>query len=143
MSTEPVEILAIAKMLLANSNEIKKADGDSCEPSCRSAASRAYYAALHAVSHAIPDDLAPPNPTHSTTSHKDILDAVTLWSKAPRNGRTEAGLISKALVRLRKLRKAADYQLDDEFTELQANEAIQVAERTLIQALRACDRAAT
>jgi len=77
-----------------------------CESDLRSSASRAYYASLHAAFVALPLDLAPDSSARSSgSSHMVLIDAVTLWAKSIRPGRSDARVVARNLQRLKNIRK--------------------------------------
>lgn len=132
MSIEPHDFLATANRLI----------GNNMESDLRSAASRAYYCALHSASAALPKDIAPSNADlRKKGSHKTILDALELWAKGEiRNGRTEAAILAKALPKLRNIRQKADYELDHNFSAEEAHRAIAIATSVVDGARRVARR---
>ena len=83
------------------------------EADMRSCISRAYYAALHTAFDALPEDRKPNLKSHDSSSHSKIIGAYDGWSKVPGHHRTDKRLIKEALVSIKKLRKQADYELDE------------------------------
>lgn len=130
MSIEPKDILATAQKLHEG--------GADTESDLRSAASRAYYAALHAAHLALPNDLTPSvSELRSDGSHEAIIRAVDVWAKAVRNGRNEAKLIERNLRSLKSIRKTADYELTGNFLISKSLRAITDAKEVLVDAARA------
>lgn len=110
----------------------KTSDGTCCEASLRSAASRAYYAALHASLKAVPIEFFPTEAElNARDSHNKILDAIVAWGNSTTPGRTEANAIRRELPRLKRLRKTADYSIDSDFSENEAIEALARSSRIL------------
>lgn len=128
MSISYDEIFKVATALSTQ----KDADGNLCEASLRSAASRAYYAALHAAMGAIPDQFLPSEAElESKDSHKTIIDAVIAWGNSLTPGRTEAKMIGREFPRLKRLRKNADYGISSDFTATDKDEALARATKIL------------
>ena len=120
MSIEPKDILATAKRLHDG--------GSTAEADLRSAASRAYYAALHASHLALPTDLTPKaGDLRAKGSHQAVIDAIELWAKAARPGRMEARVLVHNLCQLRAIRKKADYNLTGDFLIKESLDALQYA----------------
>lgn len=134
MSVTPEDILNTALFLAGNDDD----EFQTSESNLRSAASRAYYAAMHATDISLPDDLAlSDEDRHSKDSHKAVVDAVTLWAKAIRQGRTEAGVVARNLPRLKNTRKKADYRIGENFSNAEAQAALVTAKTTIESAYRA------
>lgn len=127
------DILATAKRL-----SVVLVDGvGPSESDLRSVASRAYYATLHAASDAIPEDLQPSEEKiFGAGSHKAIIDAVILWSKSVRPGRSEAIVVARNLAKLKHARKKADYFLNQNFSVHDADTALRIAILTIDSAER-------
>lgn len=107
-------------------------DGTCCESNLRSSASRAYYAALHAAMVSLPDQFSvKQSQTQSGSSHEAVNDAMTRWGKSMTPGKTEAQIIARGLPALKKLRKRADYRLDEDFPAADAQEAISRANKLI------------
>lgn len=137
MSVAYQEIFGVATHLVSQ----KQADGSCCEASLRSAASRAYYAALHAAKQSIPDQFAPESAElESKDSHKKIIDAVIAWGNSVTPGRTEAKTMARELPRLKRLRKNADYAILNDFSAGDAEEAIERATTIIENVRRALDK---
>jgi uncharacterized protein (UPF0332 family) len=134
MSATPSEVFELASSLLKSG-----VDGvPTGEVTLRCSASRAYYAALHAADLSLPSDLTiKAGDRKGKSSHQAVIDAVIVWAKAIRPGRTEAGTVARNLVKLRNFRKKADYHLESGFTENEAAEALEIAAATLESATRA------
>ncbi len=136
MSIEPKDILATAKRLHDG--------GSSSEADLRSAASRAYYAALHASHLALPTDLTPKeSDLRAKGSHQAVIDAVDLWAKAARTGRMEVQVLVRKLCRLRVIRKKADYDLTKDFLIAESLIALEDAGIVLTEVARASKKLGT
>lgn len=136
MSCKPEDFLVVAENLLAE-------EAPRSEAMFRSAASRAYYAALHAADMALPVDLEPSSAERKGKgSHQAVIDAMTKWGKAIRPGRSEAIAVARNLPRLKTVRKLADYGLADSFTLEEARHSIRVSAATIASATRAASQAA-
>lgn len=134
MSIQPDDILATAIAL----SERVGPDGAVAECDQRSAASRAYYAALHAVDVALPTDIRPSDQQkRGPNSHQIIIDAAVWWSNAVRPGRSEARIMARTLPKLKVLRKRADYNIDADFTVSEMETALEYARLTMLSARRA------
>jgi uncharacterized protein (UPF0332 family) len=130
MSIEPKDILATAQKLLESAIPT--------ESDLRSAASRAYYAALHASHIVLPNGLAPSaSELHGKSSHEAIISALDVWAKAPGTGRDEAYTMWRNLKRLKATRKTADYTLENDFSIIDSQFAIKNAIEVLAKAARA------
>lgn len=130
MSIEPKDFLATA-------TKLHSSEGNT-EADLRSAASRAYYAAIHASQHCLPFDLAPSaSELRAKGSHQAVIDAVDTWAKAVRTGRMEAQMLARKLRRLRDIRKTADYQLDIDFMISESQFALKDASTVLDEAAHA------
>ena len=128
MSVSYSEIFDVATTL----SKQRDAEGGPCEASLRSAASRAYYAALHAAISTIPDQFMPTEAElESKDSHKTIIDAVAAWGNSLTPGRTEAKMMGREFPRLKRLRKNADYGISSDFTTVETDEAIARATKIL------------
>ncbi len=138
MSLSPEEILQYAEALIA------PATGDrSAEVVLRCSTSRAYYAALHAADECLPADISPGLAERKgRSSHQAIIDAMILWSKAVRPGRSEARVVARSLPRLRDARKKADYKVMEDYTIHEADSALFIAKQIIISATRAAQQAA-
>lgn len=122
MGISASDILGVAERL---SNEASSQD---CEASRRSAASRAYYAALHAAVAVLPADLALSNAeAKGKDSHSAVSDALAKWAGQVRNGRSEARVMARKLPRLKQVRKVADYRIWEGFTTEQTADALKEA----------------
>ena len=123
MSVTPKEILETAKRLLNNPTS---------ESDMRSAASRAYYAALHATDRAIPNTFAGNDKTAAPgSSHDAIIGKADRLSKMGTQGRTEAAQLFAILPKIKKIRKMADYQLDANSESKTYSHAVSQAEKAL------------
>ncbi len=130
MSIEPKDILATAQKLLAS--------GVPTESDLRSAASRAYYAALHASYFVLPGGLVPnTSELKGKGSHDAIIRAVEIWAKKPGTGRAEAQIILRNLKRSKDIRKTADYRLEYDFPITESQFAIADATKVLSEAAHA------
>ncbi|MBA4382957.1 MAG: hypothetical protein C0406_10365 [Sideroxydans sp.] len=119
MSTAPSEILGTANKLLAMS-EITEADA-------RAAISRAYYAALHTVSQCFNSaSLA-----HVANSHEQIIGLADCHGKSIKPGRTEARLVARDMFIFKRLRKFADYEVDETLGKTDAQRAIALCQSIL------------
>lgn len=128
MSICSSDIFDVATHLISQ----KELDGSQCEAKLRSAASRAYYAALHAALEVVPEEFFPSETElNSRDSHKKIFDAVAAWGNSVTPGRTEAKAIGRELPRLKRLRKTADYGIECAFSSGDAEEALARASRIL------------
>ena len=134
MSVNPNEILATATKLAA-----AQASGDpALESDLRSCASRAYYAALHAADMSLPADISPSQEDRKgKQSHQAVIDALVLWSKSIRPGRSEAIVVARNLPKLRTVRKRADYAITADFNPAEAVLALKTASATIASAERA------
>lgn len=136
MSVEAHEIYALAESL---SQQAIASDNEACRRSC---ASRAYYAAMHAVMEVIPDDLAPTeSEMRVKDSHTVVTDALLKWSNQVRNGRSEARILARGLPKLKQIRKKADYKIAAAFDQDEASEALKDAAglmRVAAEAVRKC-----
>ncbi len=133
MSIQPSDFLQTAKQLYQ--------DGNVPEADLRSAASRAYYAALHASHLALPDSRKPSEAIlRNKGSHQAIIDALDAWAKAPGVGREQARKLVRTLRRLRDTRKNADYSLLTDFKNNDARLALMDASQVLADAAHARDR---
>jgi len=113
-----------------------------CESDLRSVASRAYYASFHAALDAVPDDLQPSKEQHrGRNSHQVVIDAVVLWGKSTRPGRTEARVVARNLAQLKGVRKKADYFINEDFTSHEALNALHLAAKTIESAVLAGEQA--
>lgn len=123
MSISPIDIFHTASALATPDV------GASCnEADLRSAASRAYYAALHAADQSIPMALKPTDIERCTKgSHQVIIDAIVLWSKGAYQGRSDARDMARNLTKLKTVRKKADYLIGEDFSEQEAANAIVTA----------------
>lgn len=114
----------------------------STEADLRSAASRAYYAALHAADLSIPDALKPSETEKgSKGSHQVIIDAIVSWSKGAYQGRSDARDMARNLTKLKRVRKKADYLIDEDFSLPEATDAVTTASgimQNAQSALRLC-----
>lgn len=119
MSIVPTDILAVSKALASSG----------LEPDLRSSISRAYYAAFHSVLRALPDEFEPD--TRSASSHEAVVSSAKAYSRTFRPGRTAAAGIADALPRLKKRRKTADYELDEDVNNPDAQSAIALAEKII------------
>lgn len=116
---------------------------DATESDLRSAASRAYYAALHIVSAAVPAQFAPTAADlKKRDSHVAVVDALTLWANSLTRGRTEARYLSRNLPRLKQTRKTADYEIGQDFSQLDASEALALSEKIIASAKIAINQCA-
>lgn len=103
MSVDHNDIFATALMLVAYAPT-----STNIESSLRSAASRAYYAALHASLDALPPQFCPATQQlKEENSHVLIQTAVTRWGHSLTPGRTEAQEVARHLPKLKKIRKNA------------------------------------
>jgi uncharacterized protein (UPF0332 family) len=139
MSTTVSEIIGLASSLV-------ECDTDKTvnEAMLRCAASRAYYAALHAAGQSLPPDLmVSTEAKKGRSSHQAVIDAVVFWAKSVRPGRMEAGKVARNLPRLRDTRKKADYELGQEFSVAEAMTSLKIATATIESANRASERAET
>jgi hypothetical protein len=103
MHVTPDEFIDTAERLIAAASN---------EADQRSAVSRAYYGALHASRTCIPAPYAPTQAQiKSSESHKQIIDSLATWGKAAAPGRGGAQQASRALARLKRERRAADYDI--------------------------------
>ena len=108
------------------------------ESSLRSAASRAYYAALHASLDALPTQFHPDaRRLKEENSNVLIQPAITQWGHSLTPGRTEAQELARHLPKLKKLRKNADYAIAQDFSSDDAKEAVHRAQRVLENVLHA------
>lgn len=100
------------------------------EATLRSAASRAYYAALHASLNALPEAFAPTETElKERDSHLLAQDAMMRWGKSLTPGRSEAQLAARDLPRLKKIRKNADYGISADFQDGEAQKAMRRARK--------------
>jgi uncharacterized protein (UPF0332 family) len=136
MSVGAHEIFALAESL---SVQAVASNNEACRRSC---ASRAYYAAMHAVMEVIPDDLAPSeSEMRVKDSHTVVTDALLKWSNQVRNGRSEARILARSLPKLKHVRKKADYKIESAFDQGEANGALREAAeimRVAAEAVRKC-----
>ena len=123
MSVQHRELLDWASDSFATNNQ--------CEITRRACISRAYYSSLHGVQDGFEIEIEPDQPS----SHKAIIDALTLQSRKPGQGRTNAVILAKLLPKLKRLRVKADYRLDDDVT---ADDVIR-ALATAKEAIEKCD----
>jgi len=136
MSVDHNDIFATALMLVAYAPT-----STNIESSLRSAASRAYYAALHASLDALPPQFCPATKQlKEENSHVLIQTAVTRWGHSLTPGRTEAQEVARHLPKLKKIRKNADYALQSDFSSDDANEAMRRARTVLEKTRRAKSR---
>lgn len=134
MSVTHQQIMETAIRLAADS----AVGGLVCESDLRSSASRAYYASLHAAFVALPADFAPDSSVKSSaSSHMVLIDAVTLWAKSVRPGRSDARVVARNLQRLKSIRKKADYEISEMFPVEHASDALTIAAETIVCADRA------
>jgi hypothetical protein len=123
MSVTPKEILETAKRLLNNPTS---------ESDMRSAASRAYYAALHATDRAIPNTFAGNDKTADPgSSHDAIIGKAGRLSKAFTPGRTEAAQLFAMLPKMKVTRVKADYRLGENVESKTYSHAVSQAEKAL------------
>jgi len=130
---KPDDLLLLASSLLETAQQ--EADPQS-EAFTRAAASRAYYAAYHAVE---PIGRKLPQRT-DTGQHQRLIES--LLSVSPRG---QSGVFSAEAARkmqslghqlqlIKKLRSDADYQLTQEFSQPEADQVIQTAKKMLEKA---------
>jgi uncharacterized protein (UPF0332 family) len=137
MSTSVKEIIQFASGLIDENNPTPPD-----EVTLRCSTSRAYYAALHAADLSLPPDLALDTAAKKgRSSHQAVIDAVVLWARAIRPGRTDAIFVARNLPKLRDARKRADYNIEDEYTVEEARTALKAAIQTVESAARAAQRA--
>jgi hypothetical protein len=124
VSVTPKEILETAKKLLGD---------PSLESDLRSAASRAYYAALHATNQAIPETFTGNHQTSPSpqSSHDFIIGKADRLRKAASSGKIEATELYAILPKMKKIRVMADYRLDEKIESTIGNHAVAQAERVL------------
>jgi uncharacterized protein (UPF0332 family) len=112
--------------------------GGATESDLHSAASRAYYAALHASAQSLPQQFQPTSESlYSKSSPNAILAAVLSWANSTTSGRAEARQISRLLPKLKALRKKADYELESDFSLTDSSRAVRWATKALANAERA------
>lgn len=105
---------------------------EATEADLRSAASRAYYAAMHVAISAIPTQFAPTDADRKRSdSHVMVVDALTLWANSRTNGRTEAKYLARNLPRLKRTRKSADYEIGWDFSAREATDALELAKKVI------------
>lgn len=137
MTVNHNDILGTALRLSVSSD----VDGAPCESDLRSVASRAYYASFHAALDAIPDALQPSKEQHrGRNSHQVVIDAVVIWGKSNRPGRTEARIVARNLAQLKGVRKKADYFTNEDFTSHEALNALHLAAKTIASAALAAEQ---
>ena len=123
MPVSPPDLFKLAQRL----------NSDGCdEVTRRCAVSRAYYAALHRAN-LVFEKVKPT--ADGESSHAEIIGRVKTYSAQPLPGRMYASEIAKALPRLRRLRNAADYDLDSPF---EAGTTMDVLQR-VSHVLEKCD----
>jgi len=138
MSTSVKEIIELAESLLESVQE------SSNEAVLRCSTSRAYYAALHAASLSLPDELqVSTEEKKGKSSHQVVIDAIVLWAKSLKPGRQEAITMARNLPKLKDARKHADYRLKADFTVEDARQSLKVAIATIDSAERASKRTLT
>jgi uncharacterized protein (UPF0332 family) len=126
MSCKPHDWLELAKELSTHPTEIAK----------RSAVSRAYYAAHHAVLKTFPEIAGQPR-NKNETSHAFVIRRVTAYAAEKTNvGREEAGKIAGRLDAARRERNTADYHVDAVFPPYAVSETLKKA----IVILNLCDQ---
>lgn len=125
MSTSPENIFNVAEKLAATEQP--------CEASLRSACSRAYYAAYHHSLARLPNAYQPSETDmKGARSHDVVISALTAWGNSiDTAGRTQARLAAKDLRRLKDLRKAADYDLNNDFSVREMHSSIVWARQIL------------
>jgi hypothetical protein len=111
MPISPLDLLRLARQLGQHTND---------EASVRSAVSRAYYAGLHATEQTFPSRQRIGN----ESSHAEIIGRATVHSKGSNPGRSAAAQIALKLGKLRRMRNAADYDIDKAFISAQECEAV-------------------
>lgn len=121
MCTTPDEILGTAKRLSASEN-LTEADS-------RAIVSRAYYAALHGVNSCFMEQVS----THIPNSHEMIIGKADSHGKSLFPGRTEARQVTRDMYLFKKMRKAADYEIADDFESKEASKALALAVTILDQ----------
>lgn len=119
MGTTPNEIFATAKRLSSFEN-LTEAD-------LRAIVSRAYYAALHGVSECFIGKIQ----VNQTNTHELIIDKADRYGRSINPGRTEAKRITRNMYLFKKMRKAADYEIRDDFEKADANNALVLGESVL------------
>jgi uncharacterized protein (UPF0332 family) len=138
MSTSVTEIIGFAQELLEVPPESPVS-----EVILRCSTSRAYYAAMHAASQALPQELQLSfDEKRGKSSHQIVIDAVVLWGKSIRPGREAARIVARNLPRLKDARKHADYRLDEDFSPEHARRTLSLAIATVDSAQRAAEQGA-
>lgn len=112
MSAQPSELLDWAGRAID--------ENPSCEVTARACISRAYYSGLHSARSTFDIEIDPTQPS----SHKAVLDELALRGRVYGQGRTQAGILSKLLPKLKRLRVKADYELGATITTEEARRAI-------------------
>lgn len=122
---KPIEFIETAARLL---------ERDPSEADQRSAISRAYYGAFHACIECLPDEFRPDrSAAREGGSHKAIIDAVVLWGRSTRPGRSDAQHAARRIAQLKRSRVVADYHLQIDYV-LEASVCIADA-RTVLDAV--------
>ncbi len=117
------------------------AETGAAEACLRSAASRAYYSALHGALETLPDEFTPPAASRQARgSHEAILDGLRAWGNSLCAGREQARLAGRDLARLKRTRVEADYLLDTDFPPQRAQEALAFARQIHLTLTAARDR---
>jgi uncharacterized protein (UPF0332 family) len=116
MPSSPHEVLALAEEI---------ADKCKGEAALRSAASRAYYAALMAAQATIP------SLTNDGPTHERIIRSCVKYGQGANPGRRASSEMAGLLEKVKVIRTEADYYLETEFTQRQYKDALVQARRVL------------
>ena len=119
----PEDFINTAERLLKDTTE---------EADKRSAISRSYYGAFHASIKSLPPKFAPATADlNGNASHKAVVDALAQWGGSLDSGRTEAQQASRTLATLKKARRRADYDIDDELDAADLSSCVRNARSVL------------
>ena len=91
----------------------------------RAGASRAFYAAYHWCE-AIRFKFSIPRPSN-VGSHHALIQALSNFEDAKKTTRSNIRILGRLLTRARRLRVAADYNLDEDFSVNKAEESVLLA----------------
>jgi uncharacterized protein (UPF0332 family) len=112
MSVTPQDILQTATRLACLESQT--------ESDSRATVSRSYYAALHGVNNCLPGRVQ----TEQKNSHEQVISKADAHGKSLKPGRTEAKEVTRNMYLFKKMRKMADYDIENEFDQSEAQDAL-------------------
>ncbi|MBI3992277.1 MAG: hypothetical protein HY342_03310 [Candidatus Lambdaproteobacteria bacterium] len=103
---------------------------DSSEATIRAAASRGYYAAFH-VCRELHHSICPISVDEKIRPHKVIIDDFSNFANNDADYSRKINALGAMLKHARSIRSQADYELEDTFEKITADQLLQTAKRII------------